>query len=261
MGYLTALPIEEFRSVELVLDDLSGAVALTAGALPRGRPGGGDGLRSPGHLVPPVRAPSRSAPCSTCTAGGYVGTSPRMYAVFVAWLCRRTGCEVFVADLRLAPEFPFPAGLEDAVLVLEGCWRRDRPDPSVRGRRLQRRRPGASLMYSMHTTAITDPWPASCCSRPSWTSCSTSLRSRATPTGTSCPGTCPPTAYLQGRDAGSAPVSGVNQDVSGWPPTFVCFGSDEMFRDAIRLFVAHLEGAGVDATSSRSRACSTSSPS
>ncbi len=51
--------------------------------------------------------------------GGYVGTSPRMYALFVAWLCRRTGCEIFVADLRLAPEFPFPAGLEDAVLVLE----------------------------------------------------------------------------------------------------------------------------------------------
>ena len=51
--------------------------------------------------------------------GGYVGTSPRMYALFTAWLCRETGCEVFVADLRLAPEFPFPADLEDAVLVLE----------------------------------------------------------------------------------------------------------------------------------------------
>ena len=55
--------------------------------------------------------------------GGYVGTSPRMYAAFVAWLCRRTDCEVFVADLRLAPEFPFPAALEDAVLVTGGrCW-------------------------------------------------------------------------------------------------------------------------------------------
>ena len=39
------------------------------------------------------------------------------------------------------------------------------------------------------------------------------------------------------RDPGSAPVSAVDQDVSGWPPTFVSFGGDEMFRDAIRLFV------------------------
>jgi monoterpene epsilon-lactone hydrolase len=44
-------------------------------------------------------------------------------------------------------------------------------------------------------------------------------------------------------------VSGISQDVSGWPPTFVSFGSDEMFRDAIRLFVNHLDTAGVDVTS------------
>ena len=52
--------------------------------------------------------------------GGYVGTSPRMYSVFMAWLARRTGCDIFVPDLRLAPEFPFPADLEDATAALHG---------------------------------------------------------------------------------------------------------------------------------------------
>ena len=52
--------------------------------------------------------------------GGYIGTSPNMYAFFTAQVCRQTGCAVFVADYRLAPEFPYPAGAEDASAVFEG---------------------------------------------------------------------------------------------------------------------------------------------
>ena len=45
--------------------------------------------------------------------GGYIGTSPTMYALFMAHLARVTGCEVFAADYRLAPEFPYPAATND----------------------------------------------------------------------------------------------------------------------------------------------------
>ena len=30
-----------------------------------------------------------------------------------------------------------------------------------------------------------------------------------------------------------------------WPPTFVAWGSDEMFRDVIRILAQHLEKSGV----------------
>ena len=248
MGYLTALPIEEFRFVELVLDDLSGAVLA-----PVVRSLDVDQEVATVSGVPGIwYRPSGSEPVGTVLylhGGGYVGTSPRMYAAFVAGLCRRTGCQVFVADLRLAPEFPFPAGLEDAVLVLEGLLA-DGTDPTrlfvagdSSGGGL-----AASLLYSMHTTGhrpiagvmLFSPELDLLLDEPSVT---------ANADRDILPWNMPTTAYLQGRDAGSAPVSGVNQDVSGWPPTFVCFGSDEMFRDAIRLFVTHLEGAGVDTTS------------
>ena len=245
MGYLTALPIDEFRSVELVLDDLCG-VALT----PLVRRFGvdqeaGDVAGVPGFWY----RPRGTVPTGTVIylhGGGYVGTSPRMYAVFVSWLCRRTGCEIFVADIRLAPEFPFPAGLEDAVLVLEALLVGG-TDPArlfVAGdssggglvaslmysvQRVHHRPVAGVLLFSPELDLLLDePSIAENADRDI------------------LPWNIPTSAYLHGRDPGSAPISGVDQDVSGWPPTFVCFGRDEMFRDAIRSFVGHLQVAGVD---------------
>jgi acetyl esterase/lipase len=60
------------------------------------------------------------------------------------------------------------------------------------------------------------------------------------------PWNIPTSAYLHGRNPGAQSVSALGQDVAGWPPTFVSFGGDEMFRDSIRQFVANLDDAGVD---------------
>jgi len=178
--------------------------------------------------------------------GGYIGTSPRMYALFTAWLARRTGCEIFVADLRLAPEFPFPAALEDAVLVLESLLASG-VDPSrlmvagdSSGGGLT-----SSVVYSMQHThhrpiagvVMFSPELDLLMDQPS-------ISDNA---GKDIlPWNIPTSAYLHGRSADDGSVSAVDQDVSGWPPTFVSFGGDEMFRDAIRLFVDHLHAAGVE---------------
>ena len=118
MGYSSSLPIAEWRSIELVLDDLCGVVLppLVRSVDIVQKPDTVAGV--PGIWYRPRNGLARGT-ILYLHGGGYIGTSPRMYGLFIAWLCRRTGCDIFVADIRLAPEFPFPADLEDAVLVLE----------------------------------------------------------------------------------------------------------------------------------------------
>ena len=59
------------------------------------------------------------------------------------------------------------------------------------------------------------------------------------------PWNIPTSAYLHGESATAAEVSAIDADVSSWPPVFMTWGSDEMFRDAIRIFADHLERQGV----------------
>ena len=117
MGYSSSLPIDEFRSIEQLLDTLCTAVmppvVAAYGVQAHLTTFGG----VPGILyLPPGRNPS--GVILYLHGGGYIGTSPRMYSFFTAPLCRETGCAIFVADYRLAPEFPYPAGLEDAAAVI-----------------------------------------------------------------------------------------------------------------------------------------------
>ncbi|MGD0313402.1 MAG: alpha/beta hydrolase [Acidimicrobiales bacterium] len=248
MGYLTALPIDEFRSVELVLDDLSGAVLTPVVRSLDVDQSAGNVAGVPGIWYRPRGAAARGT-VLYLHGGGYVGTSPRMYAVFVAWLCRQTGCELFVADLRLAPEFPFPAGLEDAVLVVEGLLAAGtNPDRLFVAGDSSGGGLATSLMYAMHRVHHR-PIAGVMLFSPELDLLLDEPSVAANADQDILPWNIPTTGYLHGRDAGSAAVSGVNQDVSGWPPTLVSFGSDEMFRDAIRLFVSHLEEADVDVTS------------
>ena len=245
MGYSSSLPIDEWRSIELVLDDLC-AVVLPPLVRSVDVVEQADSVAG----VPGIwYRPRHEAVLGTVLylhGGGYIGTSPRMYALFTAWLARRTGCEIFVADLRLAPEFPFPAALEDAVLVLEALLASG-VDPSrlmvagdSSGGGLT-----SSVVYSMQRThhraiagvVMFSPELDLLFDQPSITDNAGK---------DILPWNIPTSAYLHGRSADDGSVSAVDQDVSGWPPTFVSFGGDEMLRDAIRLFVDHLEAAGVD---------------
>jgi monoterpene epsilon-lactone hydrolase len=245
MGYSSSLPIDEFRSVELVLDDLCGAVLPPLVRSLRVDLEEAEVAGVPGVWYHPRPGPAEGT-ILYLHGGGYVGTSPRMYAVFAAWLSRRTGCGVFVADLRLAPEFPFPADLEDAVVVLEALLAEGvRPgrlfvagDSSGGGL-------AASLLYAMdhvrHRSIagviLFSPELDLLLDEPSVA---------ANASRDILPWNIPTAAYLHGRDPSSGVLSGLAQDVSGWPPTFVSFGGDEMFRDSIRDFVVHLERAGVE---------------
>jgi acetyl esterase/lipase len=59
------------------------------------------------------------------------------------------------------------------------------------------------------------------------------------------PWNIPTTSYLHGLDASSPIVDAVSADLSEFPPTFVSWGEDEMFRDPIRQFVQRLRQSAV----------------
>ena len=59
------------------------------------------------------------------------------------------------------------------------------------------------------------------------------------------PWNIPTSAYLHGEAAASAAVSALDQNVADWPPVFLTWGEDEMFRDSIRILAEHLSDAGV----------------
>ncbi len=247
MGYSSSLPIEEFRSIERGLDVLSRIAMKPVVAME-----GVDAINDVIGGVPGIRyRPKHEEPIGQILylhGGGYVGTSPNMYAFFTARLAAVTQCEVFVADYRLAPEFPFPAGLHDAVSVLEamiddGC------DPATLfvagdsgGGGL-----ASSLIYHEHAEHLPDlagillfsPEIDLRLDHPSVTD---------NAPHDILPWNIPTSAYLHGEAAASAAVSALDQDVATWPPVFLTWGSHEMFRDSIRLLVEHLEAADVPTT-------------
>lgn len=247
MGYATSLPVPEFRSVEVVIDDLAGAalppfVSALGVTMVRDEVGGVPGMWYRVHDREPTGT------ILYLHGGGYIGTSPMMYAAFTGYLARETGCEVFVADYRLAPEFPFPAGLDDAVAALHALL-----GAGVDPRRLflAGDSGGGGLCTSLLLDAEAHHLPATAgailfspevdliLDQPSVV--------ENAPTDI-LPWNIPVGPYLHGVDPHDRVVSAVYADLRGFPATFVAFGDAEMFRDAIRTFVARLRAAEVPTT-------------
>ncbi|HEY2215403.1 MAG TPA: alpha/beta hydrolase [Acidimicrobiales bacterium] len=178
--------------------------------------------------------------------GGYIGTSPEMYSFFTARLCRETQCATFVADYRLAPEFPYPAGAEDASAVFHSLRALGVPAERLL---LAGDSGGGGLANTLILSCPDQIEPV----RPAGLvlfSPEVDLRLNA-PSITQnaakdiLPWNIPTTAYLNGLDASSPFVDAASADLSEFPPTFVSWGADEMFRDPIRQFVQRLRESDV----------------
>ncbi|GGL16210.1 alpha/beta hydrolase fold domain-containing protein [Nocardia jinanensis] len=65
--------------------------------------------------------------------GGYVMGSPHGYRAAAAVLAETLGAAVLLPDYRLAPEYPFPAALDDAGRVLEAVLAANRPEDVLVG--------------------------------------------------------------------------------------------------------------------------------
>jgi monoterpene epsilon-lactone hydrolase len=245
MGYASSLPIPEFRSVELVLDDICKVIMppVVRALDVKGHPAVLGGV--PGILYHP-RAREPVGVILYLHGGGYIGTSPQMYAFFTSRVCKETGCAVFVADYRLAPEFPYPAGEEDATAAYEALRDLGVPNERLflagdsgggglansvllsRVEHLETIRPAGLILFSPEVDLRLD--------EPSVTE-NAHLDI--------LPWNIPTASYLHGEDAADASVSPLNADLVGFPPTFVGWGGDEMFRDPIRRYAERLAAAGV----------------
>jgi acetyl esterase/lipase len=254
LGYASSLPIDEFRSLERILDGIAGQVLPPFVAL-QGVVSEADEIGNvPGVWFRPSRG-SDETPAGEGAiwpgtivylhGGGYIGTSPRMYSVFMAHLARVTGCTVFAADYRLAPEFPFPAAVDDIVSVIDGLRRDgvrcdqlfiagDSGGGGLLGTVIHRMRkddlgqPAGALLFSPEVSltlsedSITENAPLDV-----------------------LPWNIPVNPYLHGVEPDDERVDVLLDDLAGWPPTYLVYGADEMFRDAIRELAKKLNVAGV----------------
>lgn len=245
MGYTSSLPVEEFRSIEQLLDDLCRVVmppVVRAFDVDQ-RPAELGGV--PGVLFVP-RGHAPRGVILYLHGGGYIGTSPTMYSFFTARLCQETRCAVFVADYRLAPEFPYPAGLEDAAAVLAELVRRGAPSERLF---LAGDSGGGGLATSL---VLATPSHVDLEVPTGVTLFSPEVDLRLDQPSVAdnaardiLPWNIPTAAYLHGVDPADGSVSAAVAELGDFPPTFVAWGDEEMFRDPIREFVARLEKAGV----------------
>jgi acetyl esterase/lipase len=248
MGYTSALRIPEFRSLELVLDDICRAIMppVVWSLDVESHPAEYGGV--PGILY----LPKHTDPVGVILylhGGGYIGTSPTMYAFFTARICRETDCAMFVADYRLAPEFPYPAAAEDASAAYSDMMARGVPAERIF---VAGDSGGGGLANTILLECPTHVLPV----RPAGLvlfSPEVDLRLDE-PSVTEnadrdiLPWNIPTAAYLHGVDATSREVSPLTADLSGFPPTCVTWGGDEMFRDPIRRYVDRLRTARVPTT-------------
>ena len=244
MGYVTSLPVPEFRSIEQLLDDLCQVVMppiVHARGIERT-------ITEIGGVPGILYVPKDEIPRGVILylhGGGYIGTSPAMYAFFTSRIAATTRCAMFVADYRLAPEFPFPAGREDAMDVLEALAGAAVPRERVflagdsGGGGLANSvvlsagdqglgRPAGLILFSPEVDLGLDE-----------------LSVTENAARDILPWNIPTAPYLHGADPEDGELSSMNADLHGFPPTAISWGGDEMFRDPIRTFVERLEEADV----------------
>ncbi|MFT4085885.1 MAG: alpha/beta hydrolase [Gordonia sp. (in: high G+C Gram-positive bacteria)] len=258
LGYSVSLPIEEFRSMEKILDSICGTVlppiVSRAGGvdIEAGEVGGQEGLwcREKPEVAAADRDRDRKAHNKTILylhGGGYFGTTPNMYSMFAAALVRLSGCEVFIPDYRMSPEFPFPAGVHDAADAYKGLIARGiHPDDIIVAGDSGGGGLATSLMVHLQEQGLPKPSALALFSPEVDLDLDDDSVFDNAPDDV-LPWNIPVTSYLRGIQPNDGRVSVVysRPDPKWFPPTFVCWGDKEMFRDGIRKFVGELREGGV----------------
>jgi len=245
MGYAVTLRVPELRALEQVLDRacrlvMPPLVAYQQVVSEDATLGGVPGTwyrRRDGERVGTILY---------LHGGGYLATTPQMYAFFTSALASAAACDTFVPDYRLAPEFPYPAPLDDALAVYDALLDSGCPaDELIVGGDSGGGGLVTSLVQKLAATGRPQPFGLLLLSpQVDLELADPSVFENAD--RDILPREVPVSPYLQGAlDPRDAVVSAVNADPQSFPPMLVVTGGDEVFHDAIVRFVSNVETAGV----------------
>lgn len=181
--------------------------------------------------------------------GSFIWGSLTSHAEMIARIALAAGARVLALDYRLAPEAPFPAGIDDAVTAY-GWLRAQGVSPA------KIVLAGDSAGGNLAITALLrmrergEPLPAGSMPICPWVDPSRTGGSLASNEGIDwgfekdfvdwC------ACYVAGADAKQPLVAPVHADLAGLPPLAVIYGECEMLRDQVEDFVAKAKTAGVD---------------
>jgi acetyl esterase/lipase len=183
--------------------------------------------------------------------GGYVMGSPNFMRLLGVKLGRAARARVLSVDYRLAPEFPFPAGLDDCLAVYRWLLQEGTAPGDIL---LAGDSAGGclALMTLLRARDAGLPMPAGAIGL----SPATDLAA----TGASYLGNAPTDpvladlgffwwleAYLGDAEAGRPSVSPLYADLAGLPPILIQASESEMLLDDARMFHERARDAGVDA--------------
>jgi epsilon-lactone hydrolase len=178
--------------------------------------------------------------------------SAEAYRHLVGHIARSAGAEAFVPDYRLAPEHPYPAGLNDIVacyraLIANGTNHIAITGDSAGGNlalvllRLATAQASADAVRPVGAVVMS-PVTDLAMTGPSW-----DTRAAADPYFVRSQAAALISAYLNGADPMSPTASPLYGDLAGLPPIRVQVGDDEMLLDDAARFVERAVAAGVDA--------------
>lgn len=182
--------------------------------------------------------------------GGYNSGSPRTHRQFATRLAHATGARVLVPDYALAPEEPFPAGLDDIIAVYAALAEQGvEPGDIV----LSGDSSGGGLAVAalVKLRELGAPMPRALVLSSPWVDLTLSGKSH----GTNAAHPNPSAANLKRAAEWYAPaeqhrdalVSPLYADLTGLPATLVQAGGHEVLLDDAAQFVARAQAAGVAA--------------
>ncbi|TNE57137.1 MAG: alpha/beta hydrolase [Alphaproteobacteria bacterium] len=197
--------------------------------------------------------------------GGFTACGLHSHRAHAMWLAEISGCNVLTVDYRLAPEHPFPAGLEDCEAAYD--WLREN---TLDGRQAAEKvfvmgdSAGGNLTAAL-TLKLKDqgkvlpdglmmmsPVMDLSFSGQSWEQNKESdiligpMSRGFGQHDLSAQEKFDQSLYLQGQDGAQPYASPLNGDLTGFPP-FICVASDvEVLRDDSIHFVEKARAAGVD---------------